>query len=107
MSIASSMPSSQLPPTQDDSQSQSRPSPPEISQARLDSFRRVLGPLMVTSLFQNDMATVEDVTAAVNHRLSEQGQAEFADAEIEAALKAMGEQNLIMYLEDSGEVYKL
>ncbi len=117
MSIASSMPSSQLPSTQGDSQSQSRrrqdesqaTAEPEtsISSARLEVFRRVLGPLMVTSLFQNDMATVPDVAAAVNHAMLERSQDEFSDAEVVAALKEMGDQNLIMFLEDNGEVYKL
>lgn len=122
MSIASSMPSSQLPSTQDGSPSQSRrtqtqraqASPesesepePSMPQARLDAFRRVLGPLMVTSLFQADVASVADVSAAINHQMAERSQAEFTEGEITAALKAMGEQNLIMYLEESDEVYKL
>ncbi|KAK5264703.1 MCM DNA helicase complex subunit [Exophiala xenobiotica] len=117
MSIASSMPSSQLPSTQGDSQSQSHRRQDEsqataeaetgISSARLEAFRRVLGPLTVTSLFQNDMATVPDVAAAVNHAMLEKRQEEFSDAEVVAALKEMGDQNLIMFLEDNGEVYKL
>ncbi|KAL6241801.1 MCM DNA helicase complex subunit [Rhinocladiella similis] len=110
MSIASSLPSSQLPSTQADTQSQGetqQPPPATISSARLDMFRRALGPLMVTSLFQNDMATVEDVAAAVNHGMQERNQEEYSDVEINAALKEMGDQNLIMFLEDSGEVYKL
>lgn len=110
MSIASSLPSSQLPSTQADTQSQGEtqePPPAAISSARLDMFRRALGPLMVTSLFQNDMATVPDVTAAVNHAMEQRNQEEFSDVEVLAALKEMGDQNLIMFLEDSGEVYKL
>lgn len=117
MSIASSIPSSQLPSTQGDSQSQSRrtqsqnqPSSepePSISQPRLASFRANLGPLTQTSLFQNDMATVADLTAAVNHRVSENNGREFSRDEITAALKTMNEANQIMYLEDTGEVYTL
>ncbi|OAP55868.1 hypothetical protein AYL99_10020 [Fonsecaea erecta] len=117
MSIASSMPSSQLPSTQADSQSQSvgtapsgsrqQDSGPTISQPRLASFRAALGPLIQTSLFQNDMATVADVTAAVNHRVSESNGEEFSQEEITAALKTMNEANQIMFLEDSGEVYTL
>ncbi|KAK6385574.1 MCM DNA helicase complex subunit [Exophiala oligosperma] len=110
MSIASSLPSSQLPSTQADTQSQGEtqePPPAAISSTRLDMFRRALGPLMVTSLFQNDMATVPDVTAAVNHAMEQRNQEEFSDVEVLAALKEMGDQNLIMFLEDSGEVYKL
>ncbi|EXJ81819.1 minichromosome maintenance protein 3 [Capronia coronata CBS 617.96] len=115
MSIASSMPSSQLPATQTDSQSQSRQSQraatpeaaPSIGPARLASFRAVLGSLAQTSLFQNDMATVADLSAAVNHRMSERNEAEFSDDEITTALRSMAEANKIMFLEDSGEVYTL
>lgn len=127
MSLASSIPSSQLPPTQTDSQSQSRrsqtqtqaeipqspessPEPePSIAPQRLRTFRETLGPLTQTSLFQNDMATVVDITAAVNHRLTEKSSTarEFSGDEITAALKFMGEANQIMFLEDSGEVYTL
>ncbi|EXJ76923.1 minichromosome maintenance protein 3 [Capronia epimyces CBS 606.96] len=116
MSIASSLPSSQLPSTQTDSQSQAqRAATPEeeeddaptISQPRLASFRAVLGSLAQTSLFENDMATVADVAAAVNHRMSERDEAEFSDLEITAALRSMAEANKIMFLEDTGEVYTL
>ena len=123
MSIASSMPSSQLPSTQADSQSQARrptqsqseddeddedeEPAPTIAQPRLASFRAALGPLTHTSLFQNDMATVFDVAAAVNHRVSENDGREFSQEEITAALRTMNEANQIMFLEDSGEVYTL
>jgi DNA replication licensing factor MCM3 len=119
MSIASSMPSSQLPSTQADSQSQAQQttqsqseneeveSAPSIAQPRLASFRAALGPLTHTSLFQNDMATVADVAAAVNHRVSENDGREFSQDEITAALRTMNEANQIMFLEDSGEVYTL
>jgi len=62
---------------------------------------------MVTSLFSSDVASVTDVSAAINHHMTERSQAEFSADEIAAALKAMGDQNLIMYLEESDEVYKL
>ncbi|KIW77289.1 hypothetical protein Z517_09735 [Fonsecaea pedrosoi CBS 271.37] len=116
MSIASSIPSSQLPSTQADSQSQGpnaapsggeAESEPSISQPRLASFRAALGGLTQTSLFQNDMATVADVSAAVNHRVSEARGTEFSQEEITAALRTMNEANQIMFLEDSGEVYTL
>ena len=121
MSIASSMPSSQLPSTQADSQSQAQQptqnesetdeeeenSEPSISQPRLTTFRGTLGPLTHTSLFHNDMATVDDVTAAVNHRVSENNGQEFSQEEVTAALRTMNEANQIMFLEDSGEVYTL
>ena len=108
MSIASSLPSSQLPPTQMDSQSQQpHEVQPPISASRLAAFRSALGPLTQTSLFQNDMASVTDVTAAVNHSLSQRGTAEFEDDEVVAALRAMAEANQIMFLEESMEVYTL
>ncbi|KAJ9605548.1 MCM DNA helicase complex subunit [Cladophialophora chaetospira] len=121
MSIASSLPASQLPSTQGDSQTQGRrtqsqaqesseeeeDSGPTISQPRLASFRAALGPLTQTTLFHNDMATVDDVTAAVNHRVSERNGQEFSQDEVTAALRTMNEANQIMFLEDSGEVYTL
>lgn len=135
MSLASSIPSSQLPSTQADSQSQSRrsrtqtqvedessseseaeaegeaaaaPAPEAtISEPRLRAFRKALGALTQTSLFQNDMASVQDLTAAVNHRMDESGSDEFEEGEILAALRAMSEANQVMFVEDSGEVYTL
>ena len=117
MSIASSIPSSQLPSTQADSQSQAHretqlpqtedPPVPSISQPRLASFRATLGPLTQTTLFQNDMVTVTDLSAAVNHRISESHGREFSQEEVTAALKTMNDANQIMFLEDSGEVYTL
>ncbi|KAG9781953.1 DNA replication licensing factor mcm3 [Exophiala dermatitidis] len=110
MSIASSMPSSQLPSTQADSQSQQNTTAEaaaSISPPRLASFRAILGSLTQTSLFQNDMATVADLSAAVNHRISERNEPEFSDDEITAALRSMAEANQIMFLEESGEVYTL
>ncbi|OCT54291.1 DNA replication licensing factor mcm3 [Cladophialophora carrionii] len=111
MSIASSIPSSQLPSTQADSQSQSQTEPEDsgttISPPRLATFRAALGRLTHTSLFHNDMATVTDVTSAVNHRVSESNGQEFTADEVTAALRAMNEANQIMFLEDNGEVYTL
>ena len=118
MSIASSMPSSQLPSTQADSQSQARrttqqseseeeESGPSISQPRLASFRATLGPLTQTTLFQNDMVSVTDLSAAVNHRIAENNGREFSEEEITAALNTMNDANQIMFLEDTGEVYTL
>lgn len=119
MSIASSIPSSQLPSTQADSQSQPRrtqtenqdsglpESGPSISQSRLATFRATLGPLTQTSLFQHDMASLTDLTAAVNYRVSENDGTEFSVDEITAALRTMNEANQIMFLEEAGEVYTL
>ena len=68
-----------------------------------------MGPLMSTSLFQNDMARVVDLKDAVNARIeaSGRGTQEFGEEEVLAALRRMGEMNQIMFLEESGEVYKL
>jgi DNA replication licensing factor MCM3 len=100
LSIASSIPSSQLPPTQTDSQ---------LSQTRLTQFRSILGQLRRTNLFQNDMAKMEDVMAAVNGRLMEADDdaEEFDEQDTKQALEWMGEKNEIMWLEESGEVYTL
>ena len=102
MSLASSMPASQLPPTQS-----SQPSQRQLSQARLTEFRSTLGRLTRTSLFQNDMASFNDVLNAVNFRVEENGGVEFSQDEGREALSSMGERNEIMWLEDSDEVYTL
>ena len=98
------MPSSQLPPTQADSQSKS-----QLSQTRLTQFRSILGQLTRTSLFQNDMAKMQDVMIAVNARLTDADEDadEFEEAEVKEALTWMGEKNEIMWLEESEEVYTL
>ena len=93
MSIASSIPASQLPSTQTQSQSQSQQRQQQqqqqrlhrtaaednddeeneaqstISSARLSQFRTALGPLMNTGLFTHDSASVGDVVEAVNGNL--------------------------------------
>ena len=104
LSLASSMPASQLPPTQSSQPSQSQP---QLSRARFTEFRTILGRLTSTSLFQNDMAAFADVLNAVNFRVDENGGAEFSREEGIEALQKMGEQNEIMWLEDSEEVYTL
>jgi len=118
MSIASSMPSSQLPPTQNstqtDSQNASLPhqqalvAEPAITEARFKIFRSALGQLLSTSLFHNDMASVDDVLAAVNARIEDdEEEEEFEKEEAMAALKRLADVNAIMYLPEEGEVYKL
>lgn len=103
LSLASSMPASQLPPTQPSSQ----PSQQQLSVARLTEFRTTLGRLSRTSLFQNDMASFQDVLNAVNFRVEENGGNEFNEEEGKQALRDMGEKNQIMWLEESEEVYTL
>jgi DNA replication licensing factor MCM3 len=103
LSLGSSMPASQLPPTQLSSQ----PSQRLLSNSRLTEFRSTLGRLLQTSLFQNDQASFRDVLRAVNFRVDENGGVEFNEREGREALREMGERNEIMWLEDSEEVYKL
>ena len=106
MSIASSMPASQLPSTQTDSQSrgtsqtqtqtQAEQEEPEISQARLAAFRSALGPLMNTDLFANDAAELDPLVERVNARMQGRTGGAFEREEAIAALKIMGENNQIM-----------
>ena len=101
LSLASSMPASQLPPTQSSQPSQ------QLSRARLTEFSSTLGRLTKSSLFQNDMAKFDDVFNAVNFRVDENGGNEFTEEEAKEALKTMSEANKIMWLDDSEEVYTL
>ena len=101
LSLASSMPASQLPPTQSSQPSQ------QLSRVRLAEFSSTLGRLTRTSLFQNDMAKFEEVLNAVNFRVDENGGSEFTQDEGKEALRVMAEENKIMWLDDSEEVYTL
>ncbi|KAJ9661138.1 MCM DNA helicase complex subunit [Neophaeococcomyces mojaviensis] len=116
MSIASSMPSSQLPPTQNTTQTESQNASlsqqdqadePAITDVRFRTFRSALGQLLGTSLFHNDMARVDDVLAAVNARIEEDDEEEFEKDEAVAALRKLADVNAIMYLPEEEEVYKL
>jgi DNA replication licensing factor MCM3 len=101
MSIASSIPASQLPSTQtdsqprDDSQTQAHEEP-EISQDRLRTFRTALGPLMNTDLFANDATDVEPLIQRVNARVPARAGGAFDMDEAMAALRAMANSNHIM-----------
>lgn len=112
MSIASSLPSSQLPPTQESSsetQDSSAPQAATITDARFRTFRTALGQLLNTSLFHNEMATVEDLLPAINARVDDdhEDEEEFDKAEAIAGLKKLADANAIMYLAEEEEVYKL
>ena len=102
MSIASSMPASQLPSTQTDSQSrgdsqtQEEEEEPEVSQDRLRTFRTALGPLMNTDLFANDAAEIESLIQRVNARVQPRAGGAFETGEAMAALRAMANGNQIM-----------
>lgn len=104
LSLASSLPASQLPATQSQSQSQSQS---KITTARLKLFKATLGRLISTSLFASDTAAVRDVVAAINARVTEDddGVEMFGQEEAEEALRVMGEENLVMV--EEGVVYKL
>lgn len=99
MSMASSQPASQLLPTQSDTQASggdptATPPPPELSPARLASFRQTLGQLINTDLFANDSAYLQPVTEAINARIPPAGS--FDRDEALAALRDMNEKNEIM-----------
>ena len=126
MSIASSMPSSQLPPTQSDSQGrtqqQTTPAVAEeeeseeseeesIDPRRLEVFRRTLGTMMNDNrLWTDGSAELEKIMDAINSK-APRASSHFAREEAVAAVKAMAEQNQIMYVEGEGDaddmVYKL
>lgn len=109
MSVASSQPASQLVHSQTDSQqtgTAASPSPSSSSQqpiqpARLETFRKALGPLMGTRLFVNeDTADVEQLIGAVNTAIRANpslGERHvFQRAEAIQALKEMNERNELM-----------
>jgi DNA replication licensing factor MCM3 len=101
MSIASSMPASQLPSTQTDSQSRadSQTQAQEesgVSQDRLRTFRAALGPLMNTDLFANDAADIGPLVQRVNARVPARAGGAFEIDEAMAALRAMANNNQIM-----------
>jgi DNA replication licensing factor MCM3 len=101
LSVASSRPASQLPPTQTESQDSQ-----DISSQRLQVFQTALGQLIDGPLFANDAADVEPLVAAVNARLgSGPGREAFEEEEAEKALEALSERNKIMY--SGGIVYKI
>ncbi|KAF2684204.1 DNA replication licensing factor MCM3 [Lentithecium fluviatile CBS 122367] len=101
VSVASSRPASQLPPTQTESQDSQG-----ISSQRLQVFQTALGQLIDGPLFANDAADVEPLVAAVNARIgSGVGREEFGEEEAEKALEALSERNKIMY--SGGIVYKI
>lgn len=115
MSIASSLPSSQLPPTQTDTQTDTQDSLPQsepqptISTPRYNIFRSALGQLTSTSLFQNDMAKVDDLLEAINANIEVDtpDEDEFEKEEAVLALQKLADANAIMFLPDEEEVYRL
>ena len=109
ISVASSQPASQLlaSPSQSQSQSQSTTTHPSITPARLTLFRRALGQLLSSPLFQNEAARLEDLLKSVNQKVEGWGEEGFSKEEGRSALKEMDERNEIMYAEgEGGMVYK-
>ncbi|KAI5290907.1 MCM DNA helicase complex subunit [Ascosphaera atra] len=137
MSMASSMPASQLLNSdaatttdrshrhgQSQSQSQSAMDPAEelreassaaaslapLSDARVQVFRRALGSLMRTPLFSSDSdsAGVRQVMDGVNQAVRSQGAGEtFSLVEAIQALRVMNEANEVMYLDGDETVYRI
>ncbi|KAI5306798.1 MCM DNA helicase complex subunit [Ascosphaera pollenicola] len=68
------------------------PAPPTLRQML---FRRTLGPLMRTSLFDGDNANIRDVMEAVNSRLGG-GDTRFNLVDVIRALKVMNDDNELM-----------
>lgn len=108
-SFASSIPSSQLPPsTQDEPQDDDElvngaaglaidDSP--ISPQRLNTFRAALGQLLNTDLFEDDSAALDAVVSAVNHKIGTRNGGSFTKAEATRALRKMEEANQIMWVD--------
>ena len=96
MSVASSLPASQLLTSQgDESQNTNGDEEPPIAPARLRVFRSALGQLLNTSLFQNEAADLTALVGAVNASLGS-GEESFGEREARRALEEMGERNEIM-----------
>ncbi|KAJ6190700.1 Nucleic acid-binding OB-fold [Penicillium mononematosum] len=110
MSMASSQPASQLIESQTDSQSTSADVP--ITPARMTVFRQTLGPLMGKTVFKDsDTSKIDDLINAVNTAIRESSQLGashvFSRPEAIQALRVMNEDNILMYLEDDEDVYRV
>ncbi|CAG8036977.1 unnamed protein product [Penicillium salamii] len=110
MSIASSHPASQLMETQSDSQGTSSDTP--ITPARMGVFKQTLGLLMGKRVFaDSDTSKVNDLIDAVNTTIRESprhGAAQvFSRSEAIQALRVMTDENILMYLEDDDDVYRV
>lgn len=98
MSVASSLPASQLLTSQGDESQQTNGTngnAEAIAPARLRVFRTALGQLLNTNLFQNEAADLDPLVGAVNARLGS-GEEAFEEGEARKALVEMGERNEIM-----------
>jgi len=77
----------------------------DITPQRLEVFRRALGQLLNTALFEDDSARVDELIAAVNRKIGRSAPA-FSREEAVKALKKMEASNQIMYT-DSDLVFKI
>ncbi|KAK5657688.1 hypothetical protein OQA88_2760 [Cercophora sp. LCS_1] len=77
-----------------------------LSEQRLEVFRRALGQLLNTPLFEDDAAEVDELIEAVNSRIARNGGAAFAKEEAIKALREMTTRNQIMF-SDGELVYKI
>jgi DNA replication licensing factor MCM3 len=68
----------------------------KITEQRLEVFRRALGQLLNTPLFEDDSARVDELIAAVNKKVGGGAAAKFARGEAVLALKEMDARNQIM-----------
>ncbi|KAK4640595.1 MCM DNA helicase complex subunit [Podospora bellae-mahoneyi] len=111
-SFASSIPASQLETQEEDEDMASRAAgltveeeeeQEGISEQRLEVFRRTLGQLLGTDLFEDDSAGVDELIGAVNEKAEGP---KFGKAEAILALKEMDSRNQIMYT-DGDLVYKI
>ncbi|KAJ5893771.1 hypothetical protein N7495_005462 [Penicillium taxi] len=112
MSMASSQPASQLVQSQTDDSQSTVSSVQPITPARLTVFRQALGPLMGTQLFSgSDMVNVNVLIEAVNAAIRSAptlGAAHiFSQPEAFQALNVMNDENLLMFLEDDDNVYRI
>lgn len=111
MSIASSHPASQLVETQTDSQGTSSADVP-ITPARMAVFKQTLGQLMGKRVFADgDTSKVNNLIDAVNTAIRQSpqhGAAQiFSRSEAIQALRVMNDENILMYLEDDDDVYRV
>lgn len=67
-----------------------------ISEQRLEAFRRALGTLLNTPLFEDDSANVDELIEAVNKKIDGGGEKKFERGEALNALKEMDRRNQIM-----------
>ncbi|SPO02624.1 probable subunit of pre-replication complex [Cephalotrichum gorgonifer] len=114
-SFASSIPSSQLPTQEEDSQDPDELADDAaglsledtpITPQRLGAFRGALGQLLNTPLFEDECANVDDITRAVNRKIGPSAGGSFSREEAVKALRKMDEATQIMFT-DGELVYKL